>query len=83
MRLHCLHHGLFLSGHALHVRFPDRPLLLRDDETGESVRVPAEGEPVPAVVPYKYVSTARDILYLLAGGTDAFEGLLDPRQRCA
>ena len=84
MRLHAIHNGLFLSAHAMLVTDQKRPLHLKDHETGEVIRLPAaEGDPVPVPVPYKYLRTERDILFLLGGCTEAFFGILDPRQRNA
>ena len=83
LRQHAQHHGLFLSAHALLVTQSDMPLLLRDRATGEVVRVPAPGQHPPVEVPYRFLRSERDVLYLLAGGTDAFFALLDPRNRNA
>ena len=83
MRLHAQHNGLSLTAHALLVTQSDLPLLIRDNETGEVARIPAAGQPTPVEVPYKYLGTERDIIFLLGGCTDAFFGLLDPRNRNA
>jgi DNA polymerase mu len=83
MRGYCLTHGLWLSAHALLVKSTGAPLLIDDDEARMVVRVPAAGEAAPAIVPYKFLRNERDVLYLLAGGSDAFFGLLDTRNRNA
>ena len=76
-------HGLWLSAHALLVKSTGAQLIIHDEQTGKVVSVPHAGEAAPALVPYKYLRSERDILYLLAGGTDAFFGLLDARNRNA
>ena len=83
LRQHALNNGLSLSAHALQVTQPDKPLILRDHTTGRVVRVPAEGQACPVEVPYEFLKTEKDILYLLGGCTDAFFPILDPRNRNA
>ena len=73
----------YLSAHALLVTQPDKPLTLRDHASGRTVRVPAEGQPCPVEVPYEYLRSERDILYLLGGCSEAFMGVLDPQMRNA
>ena len=36
-----------------------------------------------SVVPYKYLRTEADILFVLAGGNDDFQGLVDAKMRNA
>ena len=55
----------------------------REPTSGRVVRVPPEGASVPYEVPYELLRTEEDILHLLAGCTDDFAGLYDPRQRNA
>jgi len=83
MRQHCQDHGLFLSAHALLVTQPDKPLYLHDRATGTTRRIPEEGGICPAVVPYEYLQTESDLLWLLGRCTAAFSGLIDPRNRNA
>ena len=83
MRGYCLSNGLWLSAHALLVKNAGEPLVIRDQQSGQVVTIPAPGEPTPAIVPYKYLRTERHVLYLLGGGTDEFFGLLDARNRNA
>ena len=76
--------GLFLSSHALNVIDKNRPLILTDPRTREVIlRVPAEGETVPATVPYEFVRSEADILYILGECTRDFMALADPRNRNA
>ena len=83
MRQHCQNNGLFLSAHALLVTQPDRPLYLRDKESGRTIRIPQVGGTCPVEVPYEYLRTEADVLWLVGGGSKRFFGLLDPRHRNA
>ena len=83
LRQHALNNGLTLTAHALLVTQQDKPLFLRDHATGEVTRIPALGQAVPVEVPYRFLQSERDLLFLLGGCTDAFLGLVDPRNRNA
>ena len=61
----------------------DQPLYVRDRHTGKVVRIPAEDGCCPVEVPYEYLQSAADVLWLLGRCTPAFQGLLDPRHRNA
>ena len=81
LRHHCLNSGLYLTTHALLVRDAGKPLILKNESTGETVRVPAPGQACPAEVPYQFLQTEEQVMYLLAGCTKKFEKMLDPRNR--
>ena len=81
LRHHCLNSGLYLTAHALLVRQSNKPLIIKDNTTGEVLRVPKKGEAGLAEVPYEFLQTEEDILFLLGGCSEAFYGLCDPRNR--
>jgi hypothetical protein len=83
LRQYAQQHGLCLSAHALLVTQADQPLVIRERDSGRIVRIPEQGQAVPVEVPYEYLQSARDILWLLAGCTSRFDGLIDPRHRNA
>jgi DNA polymerase/3'-5' exonuclease PolX len=83
LRLHAQNQSLYLSAHALLVTDTGQPITLRDSASGREVRVPAEGCSAPAEVPYEFLRTEEDVLYLLGNCTDAFTALKDPRNRHA
>lgn len=74
--------GLYLSSHALiatpsteHGSTATSTTVIAD---GRSVQVPSLTE-----VPYEHIRSEEDIMRILAGGTDKFRGLYDPRDRNA
>ena len=83
IRLHALKNGLSLTAHALLVTQVERPLVLKDRRSGQVERIPAEGQCVPVEVPYRYLRSESDLLYLLGGCTADFMALVDPKNRNA